>query len=184
MAISLILGGSKALPGWFGALMHWKLKLTWAFACVKEGVKACQDALCTYVPSKRWFGKFSQIGLVKTCPFLAKLSYLGYLPFYKGNEWVKMFTICPPPKRSAWPPFPSFFNPSLSILFVFMFWRKIGHVWTCPMIKQEAFVSFAVVTTVGTFHLKHIFQTNCCDVVNVVLSILFQKLAKVLSLVL
>ena len=48
MGISLILGGSKPLPGWFGALLQWKLKLTWAFACVKEGVKACQDALCTY----------------------------------------------------------------------------------------------------------------------------------------
>ena len=43
MGISLILGGSKPLPGWFGALMQWKLKL-WAFACVKEGVKAYQDA--------------------------------------------------------------------------------------------------------------------------------------------
>ena len=52
MGISLILGGSKPLPGWFGALMQWKLKLKWAFACVKEGVKVCQDALCTYVPSK------------------------------------------------------------------------------------------------------------------------------------
>ena len=65
MGISLILGGSEPLPGWFGALMQWKLKLKWAFACVKEGVKACQDALCTYVPSKRWFGKFAQIGLKK-----------------------------------------------------------------------------------------------------------------------
>ena len=61
----LILGGSKPLPGWFTALMQWKLKLKWAFACVKEDVKACQDALCTYVPSKRWFGKFVQIGLKK-----------------------------------------------------------------------------------------------------------------------
>ena len=62
MGISLILGGSEPLPGWFGALMQWKLKLKWAFACVKEGVKASQDALCTYVPSRRWFGKFAQIG--------------------------------------------------------------------------------------------------------------------------
>ena len=68
MGISLILGGSEPLPGWFGALMQWKLKLKWAFACVKEGVKACQDALCTYVPSKRWFGKFAQIGPEKKCP--------------------------------------------------------------------------------------------------------------------
>ena len=66
--ICLILGGSKPLPRWFGALMQWKLKLKWAFACVKEGVKACQDALCTYVPSKWWFGKFAQIGLGKKCP--------------------------------------------------------------------------------------------------------------------
>ena len=44
MGISLILGGSEPLPGWFGALMQWKLKLKWAFACVKKGVKACQDA--------------------------------------------------------------------------------------------------------------------------------------------
>ena len=48
MGISLILGGSEPLPGWFGALMQWKLKLKWAFACVKEGVKACEDAFCTY----------------------------------------------------------------------------------------------------------------------------------------
>ena len=61
-------GGSEPLPGWFGALMQWKLKLKWAFACVKEGVKACQDALCTYVPSKRRFSKFAQIGPEKKCP--------------------------------------------------------------------------------------------------------------------
>ena len=72
MGISLFLGGSEPLPGWFGALMQWKLKLKWAFACVKEGGKACQDALCTYVPSKRWFVKFAQIGPEKSapeCPF-------------------------------------------------------------------------------------------------------------------
>ena len=68
MGISLVLGGSKPLRGWFGALMQWKLKLKWAFACVKEGVKACQDALCTYVLSKRWFGKFCQIWLEKKVP--------------------------------------------------------------------------------------------------------------------
>ena len=34
MGISLILGGSEPLPGWFGALMQRKLKLKWAFACV------------------------------------------------------------------------------------------------------------------------------------------------------
>ena len=49
MGISMILGGSEPLPGWFGAVMQWKLKLKWAFACVKEGVKACQDALCTHI---------------------------------------------------------------------------------------------------------------------------------------
>ena len=37
MGISLILGGSKPLPGWFGALMQWKLKFKWAFACIKKG---------------------------------------------------------------------------------------------------------------------------------------------------
>ena len=80
MGISLILGGSKPLPGWFGALLQWKLKLTWAFACVKEGVKACQDALCTYIPSKRWFDKFAQIGLAKKCPTVTT-SLLG-LPLF------------------------------------------------------------------------------------------------------
>ena len=43
MGISLILGGSEPLPGWFGALMQRKLKFKLAFANVKEG--ACQDAL-------------------------------------------------------------------------------------------------------------------------------------------
>ena len=52
MGISLILGGSEPLPGWFGALMQWKLKLKWAFACVKEGVKACQDAKAIWAMPK------------------------------------------------------------------------------------------------------------------------------------
>ena len=46
-------GGSKCLPGWFGALMQCKLKFKWVFAFVKEGVKACQDALGHLSPSKR-----------------------------------------------------------------------------------------------------------------------------------
>ena len=33
-----------------------KIEVKWVFACVKEGVIACQDALCTYVPSKRGGG--------------------------------------------------------------------------------------------------------------------------------
>ena len=45
MGISLILGGSEPLPGWFGALMQWKLKFKWAFAGVKEGVQVCQETL-------------------------------------------------------------------------------------------------------------------------------------------
>ena len=72
MGISLILGGSEPLPGWVGALLQWKMKLKWAFACVKEGVKAYQDALYTYVLSKRWFDKSVQIGPEKSapeCPF-------------------------------------------------------------------------------------------------------------------
>ena len=52
MGISLILGGSEPLPGWFGALMQWKSKLKWAFACVKEGVKACQDAKAIWAMPK------------------------------------------------------------------------------------------------------------------------------------
>ena len=61
MGISLILVGVLTL-----ARMVWgTLKLTLAFACVKECVKACQDALWTYVPSKRWFGKFAEIGRKK-----------------------------------------------------------------------------------------------------------------------
>ena len=61
-------GGSKCLPGWFGALMQWKLKFKWVFACVKEGVKACQDALGHLSPSKRWFDKVAQIGPKIKCP--------------------------------------------------------------------------------------------------------------------
>ena len=57
MGICLIVGGSKCLPGLFGALMQWKLKFKWVFACVKEGVKACQDALGHLSPSKQWFDK-------------------------------------------------------------------------------------------------------------------------------
>ena len=45
MGISLILGGSEPLPGWFGALMQWKLKLKWAFACVKEGGAIAKRAM-------------------------------------------------------------------------------------------------------------------------------------------
>ena len=68
MGICLIVGGSKCLPGWFGALMQWKLKFKWVFACVKEGVKACQDALGHLSPSKRWFDKVAQIGPKIKCP--------------------------------------------------------------------------------------------------------------------
>ena len=64
----LIFGGSEPLPGWFGALMQWKLKFKWVFACVKEGVKACQDALGHLSPSKRWFDKVAQIGPKIKCP--------------------------------------------------------------------------------------------------------------------
>ena len=45
MSNCLIFGGSKSLPGWFGALMQWKLKFNWAFPFVKKGFKACQDSL-------------------------------------------------------------------------------------------------------------------------------------------
>ena len=89
MGISLILGGSEPLPGWFGALMQWKLKLKWAFACVKEGVKACQDALCTYVPSKRWFGKFAQIGPGKMCPRVPVWVRGGGCNRYLGNAQIE-----------------------------------------------------------------------------------------------
>ena len=89
MGISLILGGSKPLPGWFGALLQWKLKLTWAFACVKEGVKACQDALCTYVPSKRWFGKFAQISPGKMCPRVPVWVRGGGCNRYLGNAQIE-----------------------------------------------------------------------------------------------
>ena len=88
--ICLNLVGSKPLPGWFGALMQWKLKLKWAFACVKEGVKACQDALCTYVPSKRWFGKFAQIGPEKKCPRVPVWVRVGGSNRYLGNAQIEV----------------------------------------------------------------------------------------------
>ena len=88
--ICLILGGSKPLPRWFGALMQWKLKLKWAFACVKEGVKACQDALCTYVPSKWWFGKFAQIGPEKKCPGVPVWVRGGGCNRYLGNAQIEV----------------------------------------------------------------------------------------------
>ena len=68
MGICLIVGWSKCLPGWFGALMQWKLKFKWVFSCVKEGVKACQDALGHLSPSKWWFDKVAQIGPKIKCP--------------------------------------------------------------------------------------------------------------------
>ena len=86
-------GGSEPLPGWFGALMQWKLKLKWAFACVKEGVKACQDALCTYVPSKRWFGKFAQIGPEKKCPRVPVWVRVGGCNRYLGNAQIEVTLI-------------------------------------------------------------------------------------------
>ena len=69
--------------------MQWKLKLKWAFACVKEGVKACQDALCTYVPSKRWFGKFAQIGPEKKCPRVPVWVRGGGCNRYLGNAQIE-----------------------------------------------------------------------------------------------
>ena len=90
MGISLILGGSEPLPGWFGALMQWKLKLKWAFACVKEGVKACQDALWTYVPSKRWFGKFAEIGPEKKCPRVPVWVRVVGCNRYLGNAQIEV----------------------------------------------------------------------------------------------
>ena len=80
----------KPLPGWFGALLQWTLRLTWAFACVKEGVKACQDALCTYVPSKRWFGKFAQIGPEKKCPRVPVWVRVGGCNRYLGNAQIEV----------------------------------------------------------------------------------------------
>ena len=42
----LVFGGSEPLPGWFGALINAvKIEVQMAFASVKEGVKAYQDAL-------------------------------------------------------------------------------------------------------------------------------------------
>ena len=92
MGISMILGGSEPLPGWFGAVMQWKLKLKWAFACVKEGVKACQDALCTYVPSKRRFSKFAQIGPEKKCPRVP-VWVRGGCDRYLGNARMEATTF-------------------------------------------------------------------------------------------
>ena len=47
MGICLILGGSKPLPGWFGALMQWKLKL------IGANSKGASLILST-VPMKSW----------------------------------------------------------------------------------------------------------------------------------
>ena len=54
-------------------IIQWKLQFKLAFACVKEGIKVCQDALwhlCTVksFDSKWWFDKFAQIGQEKSSP--------------------------------------------------------------------------------------------------------------------
>ena len=46
-------GGVRTLARMVWGTSAVKIEVKWAFACVKEGVKACQDALCTNVPSKR-----------------------------------------------------------------------------------------------------------------------------------
>ena len=100
MGICLILGRSKCLPRWFGALMQWKLKFKWVFACVKEGVKACQDALGHLSPSKRWFDKVAQIGPKIKCPRVpgwvrgGVQSQFGQCPNRSGNISVGASLIC------------------------------------------------------------------------------------------
>ena len=104
MGICLIVGRSKCLPGWFGALMQWKLKFKWVFACVKEGVKACQDALGHLSPSKRWFDKVAQIGPKIKCPRVPGWvrggrcnrnlgnAQIEVVPFWVGLPWLLLFT--------------------------------------------------------------------------------------------
>ena len=92
MGISMILGGSEPLPGWFGAVMQWKLKLKWAFACVKEGVKACQDALCTMY---RQNGDLANLlkSARKKVPQSARLSAGGGGNRYLGNAQIEVTLI-------------------------------------------------------------------------------------------
>ena len=68
MGICLILGGSKPLPGWFGALMQWKLKFNWAFPFVNKGFKACQDSLWHLYTLKTVIWKSCSNHPGKKCP--------------------------------------------------------------------------------------------------------------------
>ena len=85
MGICLILGGSKPLPGWFGALMQWKLKFNWAFSFVKKGFKACQDSLWQLFTPKMVIWQSCSNWPRKKCPRVPVWVRGGRCKSYSGN---------------------------------------------------------------------------------------------------
>ena len=82
MGICLILGGSKPLPGWFGALMQWKWKFNWVFSIVIKVFKTCKDSLI--YPQNGDLTK-SLKSTRKKVPQSARLSAGGGCKSYMGN---------------------------------------------------------------------------------------------------
>ena len=87
MGICLIVGGSKCLPGWFWALMQWKLKFKWVrerFIKKEKYVVCISQILSSYFfyswaqPPiwKEWNGRFFHAGHQKKLDSISAESYL------------------------------------------------------------------------------------------------------------